>query len=74
MKEYIFDEICSVFRGPMDDNDDFRFQILQPSGGDSRCLMIPELSDSYKWTPSAVAGRNAKAPIYILAGDRLNVN
>ena len=38
----IFHEIRSVFRMPMDDNDDFQFKILQPSGGDSRSLMMPE--------------------------------
>ena len=35
--------------------------------------MVPVLSESYKWTASAVAGRNAKVPIYILAEDQLEV-
>ena len=74
MSEFeIFQEIRSVFRVPMGDNDDFQFKVLQPSGGDSRCLMIPELSLSYKWSASAVAGRNAKTPIYIMAEDNLQV-
>ena len=63
----------SVFRGPMDGDELFQFRILQSSGGDSRRLMIPVLSSSYKWTSHAVAGRNAKVPIYILAEDRLEV-
>ena len=70
----IFDEIRSVFRVPMDNDDGFQFQILQPSGGDSRSLLVPELSHSYQWTASAVAGRNAKTPIYILAQDQLEVD
>ena len=64
----IFNEIRSVFRVPMGYCDDFKFKILQPSGGDSRSLIIPELSHSYKWTASAVAGRNAKTPIYSGSG------
>ena len=35
--------------------------------------MIPELSHSYRWTASAVAGRNAKTPIYIIADEPLEV-
>ena len=35
--------------------------------------MVPELSSSYRWTVGAVAGRNAKVPIYILAEDELEV-
>ena len=35
--------------------------------------MVPELSSSYKWSAGAVAGRNSKVPIYILAEDRLMV-
>ena len=34
----IFDEIRSVFRGPMSDRTDFRFTILQPAGGGSKSL------------------------------------
>ena len=70
----IFEEIRSVFRVPMYDDNRFEFQILQSSGGDSRNLVIPELSSSYKWTAAAIAGRNAKAPIYILAVDELMVS
>ena len=69
----MFDEIRSVFHSPMNDNSDFQFTILQSSGGDSRTLMVPELSDSYRWTAGSLAGRNAKTPIYILANDDLQV-
>ena len=69
----ISDEIRSVFRVPMDNNVDFRFKVLQSSGGESRFLMIPEVSNSYMWIASTIAGRNAKSPIYILAEDDLKV-
>lgn len=70
----IFQEIRSVFRTPMGYDSRFCFTVLQTSGGDSKCLMVPELSRSYKWTASAIAGRNAKVPIYILAEDELQVH
>lgn len=46
-EEEMFSEICSVFNWPMDEDDTFPFTILQSSGGDSRILMVPELSHSY---------------------------
>ena len=49
------------------------FTILQPSGGSSKSLSITALSSSYKWTAGAVAGKNSKMPIYILAEDPLEV-
>ena len=42
-------------------------------GGTSKSLIIPALSSSYTWTASAVAGRNSKVPIYILAKVELKV-
>ena len=72
-EEMIMDEIRSVFRRPMKDRDNFMFTILQPSGGSSKSLSIPALSSSYKWTTGAVAGKNSKIPIYILAEDPLEV-
>ena len=72
-QEEIYEEICSVFSTPMGGADRFLFKILQSSGGDSRNLVVPELSLSYRWTASTVAGRNSKTPIYILAEDPLLV-
>ena len=69
----IYNEIREVFHVPMANQYKFRFKIFQPSGGDTRSLMIPELSSSYKWTAASVAGRNAKTPIYIVAEDELEV-
>ena len=51
----------------------FPFTVLQAAGGTSKSLMIPSLSTSYRWTASAVAGKNAKVPIYILAEAELEV-
>jgi hypothetical protein len=70
-EEVIFDEIRSVFRGPMNGNTEFSFEVLQPMGGTSKCLTIPSLSDSFKWTASAIVPKNAKNPLYILAKEPL---
>ena len=69
----IFEEIRSVFRGPMNDNQDFRFTILQPAGGGSKTLIVPALSPTYQYTASAAAGKNSKMPMYVLALDDLKV-
>ena len=50
-----------------------QFIILQSTGGETKGLTVPELSASYRWTAAAVAGRNAKVPICVLAQDRLEV-
>ena len=55
------DEIRSVFMGPMKDRDDFPFTILQSSGGDSRCLIKPEVGIN-NWTAGGITGKNAKVP------------
>lgn len=70
-EEMIFDEIRSVFRGPMNENKEFKFEVVQPMGGTSKCLTIPSLSDSFKWTASAIVPKNAKSPLYILAKEPL---
>ena len=70
-EEMIFDEIWSVFRGPMNGNTEFLFEVLQPMGGTSKCLAIPSLSNSIKWTASAIVPKNAKSPLYILAKEPL---
>ena len=68
----IFDEVRSVFRGPMDGSSTFLFDVLQPAGGHSKSFTIPALSDSFKWTASAIVSKNAKVPLYILAKESLN--
>lgn len=69
----IFNEISSVFRDAIGEFEDFKFTILQPTGGFSKSLTIPKVSHLYKWTASGVAGKNAKVPIYILAEQPLKV-
>lgn len=72
-EQEIMDEIRSVFSFPMSNDPLFRFDILQSSGGVSKSLNIPVVSASYRWSAGAVAGKNSKVPIYILARDKLKV-
>lgn len=72
-EDEIMREIRSVFATPMMDDSEFKFSILQPSGGGSKSLTVPSRSHSFQWTAAAVAG-NIKSPIYILAVDTLNVS
>ena len=69
----IFREVRSVFKTPMGNDDHFEFKVLQSAGGDTRNLVIPQLSPSYLWIASAFAGKNAKCPVYLLALDNLKV-
>ncbi len=72
-EDEIMREIRSVFATPMMDDSEFRFSILQPSGGGAKSLMVPSRSYSFQWTAAAVAGAN-KSPIYILSVDSLDVS
>ena len=56
----IYDEIQSVFRGPMDGSNTFLFDVLQPAGCHSKSLTIPALSDSFKWTASTIVSKMPK--------------
>ena len=67
----IYHEIRSVFRGPMEGSSTFLFDVLQQAGGKSKSLTTPALSDSFKWTASAIVTKNAKVPLYILAKEPL---
>ena len=40
-------------------------------GGTSKSLAIPSVSDSFKWTASAIVPKNSKVPLYILAKEPL---
>ena len=73
-EDEIFDEIRSVFRIPMAGTDHFSFDVLQSAGGQSKTLVVPALSSSYKWTASALAPKNVKTPIYILAREPFKVH
>ena len=41
----------------------FRFQILQPTGGFNKSLTISQVSHQYKWFTSSMAGKKGKVPI-----------
>ena len=69
-EDEIRNEVRSVFAKPMCNSKTFRFKFLQPAGGSSKQLTVPAVSRNYKWTASAVAGKN-KIPIYIMAEDDL---
>ena len=69
----IMSEIRSVFSLAMKEKPDFSFKILQSSGGNSKSLSVPSLSSSFRWTAGALAGKNSKMPIYILAEDEIEV-
>ena len=72
-QEHIFSEIHSAFAKPMRNSLNFRFVMLQPTGGTSMKLTIPSLSSSFEWTASSDAGKHAKTPVYIMAEDALEV-
>ena len=56
----IYDEIWSVFHGPMDGSNTFLFDVLQPAGCHSKSHTIPALSDSFKWTASTIVSKMPK--------------
>ncbi len=70
----IFMEIRDVFKCPMKNNCEFKFTVLQPTGGGSKSLMVPVVSKYFEWTASSIAGKNSKTPIYILANEELKVH
>lgn len=67
-------EVRSVFKDPMDNNPNFPFQLLQPTGEGSRSLAIPPVSDTFQWTAQQVARLGgSRGCIYILAEADLNI-
>lgn len=56
-EEDIFREIRAVFKKPMDSNPNFAFKVLQPTGGGSKMLNIPTVSDSFSGPPVAWVGK-----------------
>ena len=71
-EEDIMGEVRSTFAKPMGDNPLFPFRFLQGTGGGSKTLTIPPVSQSFHWTAAQVAGLG-QAQIYILAEARLNI-
>ena len=67
-------EIRSVFKTPMGNDTAFPFKYLQASGGGSRCLAVPSVSSSFRWTAQQVAKiGNQRNTIYIMAERELAV-
>ncbi len=67
-------EIRSIFKGPMNNDLNFPFLYLQPTGCGSKSLTIPSQSSTFKWTPEQVARLCGQAgTIYILAQSDLNI-
>ena len=53
--EQVATEVRSVFKGPMNNRNDFPFQYLQWTGSGSRTLSVPSVSSSFNWTAKQVA-------------------
>ena len=70
-QEEIFAEVRNVFRGPMNGSTTFPFEVLQPTGGSSKSLTVPALSDTYEWSATSIVPKNAKSPIYVRAKEAL---
>ena len=70
-EQEVMTEIRSVFRGPMGDDPDFFFSILQSAGAGSRRLTIPSVSTSFQWNAKQVVQAAGQGFIYILAHDAL---
>ena len=64
-QEEVFSEIRSVLQDVIENDAHFPFKILLSIGSGTKCLAIPSLSGTYKWTQREVAGR-ADTCIYIL--------
>ena len=62
--EEVKEEIRSTFNNATGDKS-LLFKFLQITGTGRKSLMIPMVSNSYKWTPKEVAGR-ADKPVYII--------
>lgn len=72
-EDELMSEIRSVFSLAMKQDSLFNFKILQTCGGGSRALSERQVSSSFQWTASTIAGKNSKCPIYILAEDELSL-
>ena len=68
-------EIRSIFKGPMNNDPNFPFLYLQPTGCGAKSLIIPSQSSTFKWTLSQVARLSGQAgSIYILAQSELSIS
>ena len=73
--EQVAAEVRSVFKEPMNNQSNFPFHYLQPTGSSTRTLSVPSVSSSFSWTAKQVARLgNTSGTIYILADDDLLLN
>ena len=49
----------------------FPFEVLQPTGGSSKSLTVPALSNTYEWNATNISPKSAKTAIYIRAKEPL---
>ena len=61
-EEEIMSEIRPVFSGPIKNQSNFAFKILQPSGGSSKSLSVPALSPSLNGRLQSLLGKIANMP------------
>ena len=54
-------EIRSIFKGSLNNDPNFPFLYLQPTGCGAKSLIIPSRSSTFKWTPSQVARLSGQA-------------
>ena len=71
-EDEISTEIRSAFAEAMGHDPCFPFKFLQVSGGGTKSLAVPSLSQSFQWTPQEVC-KLGKTCIYILA-EKMLVN
>ena len=51
----VLSEVRSFFKTAMENDPNFLFKFLQPTGEGSRSLAIPPVSDTFQWTAQQVA-------------------
>ena len=69
----VLSEVQSVFKTAMENDPNFPFTFLQPTGEGSRSLAIPPVLDTFQWTAQQVARLGgSRGCIYILAESDLN--
>ena len=74
-KQSVATEIRSIFKGPMNNDPNFPFLYLQPTGCGSKSLTIPSQSSTFRWTPQQVARLSGQAgSIYIQAQSELKIS
>ena len=66
----IFTETSSVFKDSFGNYRNFEFVILQPIGGFSKSLTIPQVSSQYKWSACSAGGKKFQSANLLYTGTR----